>query len=83
MAKKLKLFNGRNAGAKGHINIAAYSQKQAAELLAEFTGYSMGSLNEIRVYFSPCWGRSMDGIVPTEPCLYFQKQWNDKPIKKI
>lgn len=72
MAKKLKKWNGRGQGEwqGGHISIAAYSQKQAAELLGKVTGYTRGNLTEIREYFSPCWGNDMEGVEPTEPCVY-------------
>ncbi len=77
MAKTLKIWNGRGHGNKygrGHIYVAAYSQKQAAELVSKACfGDEYGdvvNVNEIRNYYSNCWGNSMDGITPTEPCVY-------------
>lgn len=78
MAKELKIWNGRGHGRKygrGHIYVAAYSQKQAAELVSkacygeEFSDNV--SVNEIRNYYSAgSWGNTMNGITPTEPCVY-------------
>lgn len=79
MAKILKKWNGRAQDFNnGHANVAAYSQKQAAELLSE-AYRSNTSVNEVREYFSPCWGDDMKGIEPIEPCVYHQKKYFDKP----
>ncbi len=82
--RTLKKWNGRGHGklSNQHINIAAYSQKQAAELVGEACGYydTIG-ITEIREYYSQCWGNSMDGIEPTEPCVYAEKNYTNKPVK--
>jgi hypothetical protein len=89
MGKKLKFWNGRGHGKynKGHIYVAAYSQKQASELVS-IACYDCGgslSLNEIREYYSDCWGNSMDGITPTEPGVWVtEKQFSkETPIKVV
>lgn len=71
MARKLKIWNGRGHGVYNnyHISIAAYTQKQALEMLASVCK-SYISPNEIRTYWCDCWGNDMNGIEPTEPCLY-------------
>lgn len=76
--KKIKIWNGRAQGNhKGEAFVAAYTQKQAAELLG--TAFkTLVSTNEIRVYFSPCWGDPMKDIIPTEPCVYHSINW-EKP----
>lgn len=69
--KKLKLWNGRGHGkySRHHINIAAYSQKQAAALLSAVVNFHIG-IYEITNYYSSVWGNDMDGIVPTEPGVW-------------
>jgi hypothetical protein len=82
MAKQLKIWNGRGHGktyGRGHIYVAAYSRKQAAELVSRACfgdeRPDIVSSNEIKVYYSAdCWGNPMDGIVPTEPCVYATKE---------
>jgi hypothetical protein len=74
MAKTLKKWNGRSHGhlhKNCHYSVVAYSQKQAAELVAKGSGCSIGT-SEIRVYYSSCWGTKMEEQVPnpTTPCLY-------------
>ncbi len=90
MAKKLKIWNGRGHGrtyGRGHIYVAAYSQKQAAELVSRAC-YGDDcpdniSTNEIRNYYSDCWGNSMNGIEPTEPCVYASKEHFGTPERVI
>ena len=84
MAKQLKLWNGR-----GHIYVAAYTQKQAAELVSR-ASYgdehpNLISTNEIKDYYSfGSWGNSMNGIIPTEPCVYVEpKRFGGNVIKVI
>ena len=79
--KVLKVWNGRGHRKydKAHIYVAAYSQKQAIELVNEACNCWIG-LSEIRNYYSPVWGDNMEGIEPTEPCLYIQEH-NKKPIR--
>jgi hypothetical protein len=86
--KKLKLFNGRGHGQKyqkGHFYVAAYSQKQAAELVGKASGYNFPvGISEITQYYSKgCWGTPMDGIEANEPCVYGSKKWGDKPERIV
>jgi len=91
MAKQLKIWNGRGYGRtydRGHIYVAAYSQKQAAELVSRACHGDeypdLVSTNEIRVYYSAgCWGNPMDGITPTEPCVYATKEHFGTPERII
>ena len=90
MARKLKIWNGRGHGKnyqKGHIYVAAYTQKQAAELVSKACfGEDCPnhiSTNEIREYYSDCWSNPMKGIEPTEPCVYASKKYGDKPERII
>lgn len=81
---KLKKFNGRGHGdyKKGHIYVAAYSQKQAADLIGKATGVKNVSVSEISDYYSKgSWGSRMNGIEPTEPCLYASKHYSDQPVR--
>jgi len=93
MAKQLKIWNGRAHGQKykrGHVYVAAYSQKQAAELVSKACfgeeHPDLISVNEIRTYYSAgAWGNPMNGIEPTEPCVYIQEvQFSkEKPVRII
>jgi hypothetical protein len=85
MAKTLKIWNGRGHGlkyGKYHVYVAAYTQKQAAELLSKALNSNIDT-NEIRVYYSSgCWGNSMVGIEATEPCVYVDHYIEQKiPIR--
>lgn len=84
MAKQLKLWNGRGHGKynKRHINVAAYSQKQAAELVAQACATYI-SIGEIREFYSQCWGNSMKGITPTIPCVYVEASPLSTPERVI
>ena len=87
MAKQLKIWNGRGQGKyeNGHVYVAAYSTRQAAELI-RMACDSFTSVHEINAYFAKgCWGRPMDGITPTEPCVYVQKIYsgNEKPFRAL
>lgn len=84
MSKVLKYWNGPGHGIyrKAHINVAAYSQRQAAELVAKACETNI-SLGDIKIYYSPCWGNSMDGITPEGPSVYVEESFSRKPIKKI
>lgn len=80
--KILKLWNGRGCGKyEGqHFYIAAYSTKQATEILSKASETKV-SAHEINVYYSKgCWGNTMNGIIATEPCVYVSKE-DKKPIK--
>lgn len=75
MAKTLKKWNGRSHGNKHkdcHYNVVAYSQKQARDLISKASGGYSISNNEIKEYYSDCWGTKMEEQVPnpTTPCLY-------------
>lgn len=88
MDKQLKIWNGRGHGKfdKYHIYVAAYSVKQACELIGKACELGQPlATSEINKYYSKnCWGVTMDGITPTEPCVYVHKNYtNDKPIKII
>ena len=87
MAKKLKIWNGRGQGHPyegHHVFVAAYSQKQAAELVGQVFGHSTVGVGEIANYFSAgCWGRTMDGIIPTEPCVYLEKNYAGIPFRVL
>jgi len=81
--KILKKWNGRGHYKLNshHIYVAAYSQKQAAELVGQACGLQTVGISEIREYYSPCWGNPMNGIEPTEPCVYAEKNYTNKPVK--
>lgn len=91
--KVLKIWNGRCHGAKyrrHHAYVAAYSIKQARELLSmAFFGKEHPNLisgSEIRDYYNAgSWGNVMEGIEPTEPCVYLCDETIrvNKPFKVI
>ena len=62
----------------------AKTLKEACELIGKAAGYDRPiSASEVRVYYSKnCWGNSMDGITPTEPCVYVQIR-NEVPVKIV
>ena len=81
--RTLKLWNGRGHGKyhKKHISVAAYSKKQAAEIIS-IACNSCISVSEITNYYSDCWGNNMDGINPEEPCVYVSEPYlNQIPLK--
>lgn len=87
--KSLKIWNGRGHGKynNGYIYVAAYSNKQACELVGKACEcYGPISANELTNYYHKgAWGNDMDGIVPTEPCVYVQEKrfGTDKPKRII
>jgi hypothetical protein len=88
MSKQLKIWNGRGHGKydKYHIYVAAFTQKQAAELVSSacFGCNDRISVSELRnYYFEGSWGNPMDGIVATEPCVYINSYKNPVPEKII
>lgn len=91
MAKQLKIWNGRGHGniyGRGHIYVAAYSTKQAAELVSRACfgeeHPDLVSINELNVYYSKgAWGDSMNGIEATEPCVYATKEHFGTPERII
>lgn len=75
--KKLRFWNGRTQGnnfPKGcSLNVAAFTKKQACELIgkaADLSGPISGI--ELNNYYSECWGNDMKGLeaTTTEPCVY-------------
>lgn len=81
--KKLKLWNGRGQGVyyKSHLYVAAYSQKQACELIEKAVALPEPmSLSDLRIYFDAGrWSDIMKGINVTEPSVYAAKNlWDNK-----
>lgn len=89
MAKQLKIWNGRGHGKynRNHIYVAAYSAKQACELIGQVCelGRPLPASEITKYYSKDCWGNSMDGITATEPCVYVGDgyDYNNKPIRII
>jgi len=82
--KKLKIWNGRGLGEyiNEHFYVAAYTGKQAIELINSVIGWGMNA-NELRNYYNKgSWGNTMEGIEPTEPCLYVSLN-NGKKVKRL
>lgn len=87
MSKELKIWNGRGHGSKydkGTFYVAAYSMKQAVELISSVSSRYI-TTSEIKNYYSlGSWGNSMDDIIPTEPCVYYDDYAEPKiPIRLI
>lgn len=79
----LKLWNGRGHGKyqKKHINVAAYSKKQAAEIVG-IACEARVSTTEITEYYGDCWGNDMQNITPTEPCVYIKEKFSkSEPVR--
>ncbi len=86
MAKTLKIWNGRGHGRynRYHVYVAAYTQKQAVELInTALSAYI--TTNEIRDYYAEgAWGNDMNGIEPVEPCVYVNHYIDQKePIRLL
>lgn len=83
--KELKLFNGRAHGQylNSSFSIAAYTKKQAAELIGKATGSTANYTTEIREYYADCWGSNMAGIIPTEPCVYVTGIKYSEPLRLV
>lgn len=77
MARKLKVYNGRlvsrprdekdaelfDAYKEKHANVCAYSRADACRVIEEYLGYMPhGCANELKVYWSDCWGNSMKDV---------------------
>ena len=65
MVKTLKIWNGRGHGdyTNGTFYVAAYTNKQACELLGKAAGYKDWpiSMSELSNYYSKgSWGNTMD-----------------------
>ncbi len=90
---KLKIWNGRSHGHKyerHHAYVAAYSMKQAAEILSiAFYGSEhkdLISTSEISKYYNKnAWGNKMNGIEATEPCVYLcdERKSEYKPFRVV
>jgi len=95
--KKLKLFNGRDWECRGgHLYVAAYSTKDAAELASaayrKIKGYEdrpdieATSVHEVRTYWNKgCWGNPMEGVVPERGVWWTPKEYGPsaQPIRRI
>jgi hypothetical protein len=76
MARELKLWNGRHPNGRGSVYAAGYTKKQVIEMLelAYPTGGNINSWNrELDIYWSKCWGNSMDGITPEVGAFFLSK----------
>jgi hypothetical protein len=63
-----------------HANVCAKSREDARRVIEEYTG-TKPSVSELRDYWSPVWGYSMDGIEPVRGLwLEFDP---GKPVKVI
>ena len=92
--KVLKIWNGRIHGTKythHHVYVAAYSIKQAAQLVSmacygsEHTDI-IGASEIGNYYNKDAWGNTMVGITAKEPCVYMCKEsggGDNKPFKVI
>lgn len=91
--KKLKLFNGRDLDGEGLLYVAAYSQKDAIDLLNQ--AYRNGrkledrldvhpyTLREIQIYWNKGhWGNTMDGITP-ERGVWRDGKWGKTPKRLL
>lgn len=95
MTKSLKVWNGRGYSVKkcddpiwdqippngrASIHAAAYSRADLALLIEEYCG-KRPSDQELKVYWSPCWGLDMEGVTP-ERGLWFKYGYRpQKPIR--
>lgn len=88
---KLRLFNGRSHGHKydrHHVYVAAKSMTQAAKLvsMACYGKDDFISVYEIKEYYNKdAWGNRMNGIEPTEPCVYMcdERSGKNTPFRVI
>jgi hypothetical protein len=82
--KSLRKWRGRAWGRflRGRFYIAAYSKKQAAELIGRAADIRGAFLNEINNYYAEDWDKDMSGIEPVAPCVYYRKDYS-KPYKQI
>ena len=83
--KELKLWNGGGHGRyqNNTLYVAAYSQKQCAEMVSAvcFGGRTTNiSTHEIKNYYNVGrWGTAMDGVIPKEPQVWVREDYNLKP----
>jgi len=81
MAKTLKKYNGRGVRRGEHLYVAAYNRSDASRMLAKLCGRSESSWqNELRNYFSECWGDSMEGIEPRRGIWKRVGHYSNKPV---
>lgn len=79
--KTLKVWNGRwqdNSRGQLHFYVCAYSMKDAIDMMNEYKGYKYMTRYEANLYWSECWGDSMEGI-KQEKGLWIQKDRFSKP----
>ena len=62
--KTLKLWNASDCSGKYGYSVAAYTQKQAVELLNKADPLMRTTIHEFRTYYSSCWGNYMLGVMP-------------------
>jgi hypothetical protein len=86
--KQLKLWNGRVYGVlpqsdwKGtHLYVAAYSAADARRLCLEL-GYADPGANEVKKYWSPCWGNAMEGITP-ERGIWVSRGAGERAVERL
>jgi hypothetical protein len=84
--KTIKIWNGTDFNNRGgRIYIAAYTLKQAIEMVNkafgknERSGYTYAIAK--RYWVENCWGNPMNGILPAVGVWHQEK--NDLPVKKI
>lgn len=92
--KKLKLFNGRDWECRGgHLYVAAYSVRDAAELSSAAYRKTIGledrldivktSISEVNVYWHKgCWGSSMEGINPERGVWWVRKNYGQGTVEE-
>ena len=81
MAKTLKKFNGRGYGRDEHLYIAAYSGADACRMLSKLYSKTESYWkNELRIYFSECWGNPMEGVEVKRGGWVGRGYRNDTPV---
>jgi hypothetical protein len=92
MARKLKVWNGRpvgilptsqwkRGGETAHVYACAYSVADLQNLCDEL-GLHRVPASEVRVYWSPLWGRQMGGIAP-ERGIWIAYGYTGKPERIV
>lgn len=64
-----------------HAYVAAYSRADARRVIEEYCG-RLPSDNELREYWSECWGNAMNGIVP-ERGLWLQFKHSQAQVVRV
>ena len=91
MARKhLKFWNGRPLGKflrndnykSAHMYVAAYSRAEAQRLIDKI---GCVGRNEIKEYYSECWGTTMDTVVPYDSGVWvvYKDKSNNTQILEI